>query len=204
MNEADKLARAGRTTIEGQEILSKCWGTLSRYSIDYMRKDGTHQYLKREVYDRGDGAAILLYNTVQNTVILTRQMRFPVFLRDNDGDFIEVCAGMLDGEGPVEAIRREAEEETGISLDHVEEIAALYTSPGAVTERLHLFIGSYTGAMRTGPGGGLLHEGEEIAVLELPFPEAMAMIADGRIADAKTVVLLQHVALKGLCVLNPD
>lgn len=199
MNEADKLARAGRTTIEGREILSKNWGTLSRYSLDYMRQDGTHQHLKREVYDRGDGAAILLYNTDQNTVILTRQMRFPVFLRDNEGDLIEVCAGMLDGEAPAEAIRREAEEETGISLDHVEEIAALYTSPGAVTERLHLFVGAYTGVMRTGPGGGLLHEGEEIAVLELPFPEAMAMIADGRIADAKTVVLLQHAALRGLC-----
>ncbi len=171
MNEADKLARAGRTTIEGREILSKNWGTLSRYSVDYMRKDGAHQHLKREVYDRGDGAAILLYNTDQNTVILTRQMRFPVFLRDNEGDLIEVCAGMLDGEAPAEAIRREAEEETGINLDHVEEIAALYTSPGAVTERLHLFVGAYTGAMRTGPGGGLLHEARKSPCWNYPFPK---------------------------------
>jgi len=204
MSRKDAEMDARRITLGKKEVLSDHWGTLSRYSFEYSRRDGTLQHLTREVYDRGDGAAILLYNTTQNTVILTRQMRFPVFLRDGQGDLIECCAGMLDGEDPEVAIRREAEEETGIAVKDIEEVAAVYMSPGAVTERLHLFIGAYTGAMRIGAGGGLAQEGEEITVLELPFPEAMSMIPDGRIADAKTIILLQQVALKGLCTLSPS
>jgi 8-oxo-dGTP pyrophosphatase MutT (NUDIX family) len=68
-------------------------------------------------------------------------------------------------------------------------------SPGAITEKLHFFVAEYQPSMRIGEGGGIAAEGEEIEVLELPIDQAMAMIGDGRIADAKTIMLLQYAAL---------
>ncbi|GAB6855739.1 NUDIX domain-containing protein [Asaia astilbis] len=203
MSHSNPEQGASRVAVKARETLSDFWGTLWCYTFEFLRRDGTRQLLKREVYDRGDGAAILLYNTQDNTVILTGQMRLPVFLAEGEGDLIEACAGLLDGEDPAAAIRREAEEEAGVSVKSVREIMTVYTSPGSVSERLHLFVGAYTKDMRTGAGGGLVQEGEEIAVLELPFLQAMTMIDDGRIKDAKTIILLQHAALKGLCSLAP-
>ena len=68
-------------------------------------------------------------------------------------------------------------------------------SPGSVTEKLHFFVAEYDPSMRIGAGGGLADEGEDIEVLELSIEEALAMIADGRIVDAKTIMLLQYAAL---------
>ena len=68
-------------------------------------------------------------------------------------------------------------------------------SPGSVTEKLHFFVAEYDPAMRVGSGGGLADEGEDIEVLELPIDSALAMISDGRIVDAKTIMLLQYAAL---------
>ena len=68
-------------------------------------------------------------------------------------------------------------------------------SPGSVTEKLHFFVAEYDPSMRVGSGGGLAGEGEDIEVLEPSIDEALAMIADGRIVDAKTVMLLQYAAL---------
>jgi 8-oxo-dGTP pyrophosphatase MutT (NUDIX family) len=68
-------------------------------------------------------------------------------------------------------------------------------TPGAVTEKLHFFVAEYDPSMRIHDGGGLADEGEDIEVLELPIDSALAMIADGRIVDAKTIMLLQYAAL---------
>jgi hypothetical protein len=57
------------------------------------------------------------------------------------------------------------------------------------------FVGTYDAAARVSPGGGLIHEGEDIEIVELNLDEALAMISDGRIIDAKTIMLLQHLAL---------
>ena len=70
-------------------------------------------------------------------------------------------------------------------------------SPGSVTERLHFYAAPYTPAHRTTAGGGLADDGEDITVVELAFTEALEMTYDGRIADAKTVMLLQWAALRG-------
>src|SRR5204862_150827 len=80
-------------------------------------------------------------------------------------------------------IRAEAEEETGYRLRHVRKVFEAFMSPGAVTEKLHFFVAEYDPSMRIGDGGGIAEEGEDIEVLELPIDQALAMIADGRIAD---------------------
>ena len=114
-------------------------------------------------------------------------------------DLIEACAGLLDERDAISAIRQEAEEETGVTVKEVTKIGEFYMSPGSVTERLHFFVAPFVNGMRTGRGGGVRHEGEDIHVLEVPFREALEMIEDGRIIDAKTIILIQHAALKGLC-----
>jgi GDP-mannose pyrophosphatase NudK len=188
-----------RVVVRDREILADDWGVLTKYHITFLRKDGTPQELTRETYDRGHGAVILLYNTEANSVLLTRQFRFPAFIAGRTADLIEAPAGLLDERDPVAAILKETEEEAGVTVLNVTKIGEIYMSPGSVTERLHFFVAPFTSAMRSGAGGGNIDEGEEINVIELPFPEALRMIDEGEIVDAKTIILLQHAALKGLC-----
>lgn len=183
-------------TITKSEVLSDNWYVLKKITYDYSKADGTKSTLTREVYDRGNGAVILLYNTKQQTVILTKQFRLPTFLNGNEtGMLIEACAGLLEIENPEECIKRETEEETGYQLHAVKKVFEAYMSPGAVTEILHFFIAEYTPEMKISEGGGLLHEEENIEVIECSIEEAMSKIETGEIKDAKTILLLQYVKL---------
>ncbi|GAA0506050.1 hypothetical protein Ade02nite_90980 [Paractinoplanes deccanensis] len=181
------------------ELVATAWHVLRRTTFDYRHRDGRWTREQRETYDRGDGATILLYNTARRTVLLSRQFRYPAYVNGHpDGMLIETAAGLLDDDDPASAIRREASEELGVAVGALEPVFAVWMSPGSVTERLHFYAAPYTGADRVGPGGGVAGEGEDIEVVELGFDEALAMIGDGRIADAKTVMLLQWAALKGI------
>src|SRR5882757_7589000 len=174
------------------EVLSDNWYTLRKVTFDYERKDGSWQTQSREAYDRGNGAAILLYHPQEKKVILTRQFRLPTFVNGNvSGMLIEACAGLLDEDGPEDAIRRETEEETGYKIAGVRKIFEAYMSPGSVTEMLHFFVAEYTRSMKVNDGGGV-DEGEDIEVLELDADRAMGMIDSGETLDAKTIMLLQY------------
>ncbi len=180
-----------RVRIEDITVLSDNWYVLRKVTFGWLRSDGTWQHGTREAYDRGNGAAILLYDLARRTVVLTRQFRMPAFLNGYRQMLIEAAAGLLDDASPEERIRAEAEEETGYRVHEVRKVFELFMSPGSVTEKLHLFVAAYAPKDRAGTGGGIAGEGEDIEVLELAFDEAMAMVADGRICDAKTVILLQ-------------
>ena len=181
------------------KLLSDNWYVLNKVTFDYQKKDGKVESHIREVYDRGNGAAILLYNSDKKTVILTRQFRLPTYLNGNKtGMMIEVCAGLLDQDNPEEAVIRETEEETGYRLTKVQKVIETYMSPGSVTEILYLFVGEYDETMKVNDGGGLDAEQENIEVLEYTFDEAYAMFESGEITDAKTIMLLQHAKIKGL------
>ncbi|MCX4965219.1 NUDIX domain-containing protein [Streptomyces sp. NBC_00654] len=180
------------------EVLSCDWYVLRRSTFDYQHSDGHWSREQRETYDRGDGATILLYDADRRTVLLTRQFRLPAYVNGHpDGMLLETAAGLLDGDSPEEAIRREAAEETGHTVGAAERVFDVYMSPGSVTERLHFFAAPYTPATATGGGGGIAAEGEDISTVELPFARALTMIRDGSIADAKTIMLLQWAALDG-------
>jgi GDP-mannose pyrophosphatase NudK len=188
-----------KITIQKTELLSDNWYLLNKVTYDYQKEDNTIETHIREVYDRGNGAAILLYNTIQKTVILTRQFRLPSYLNGNKtGMMIEVCAGLLDKDHPEQCIIRETEEETGYRLSTVHKVFETYMSPGAVTEILYLFVGEYDATMKVNEGGGLDAEQENIEVLEYTFDEAFAMIQTGEIKDAKTIMLLQYAKINNL------
>jgi len=185
--------------IKKTELLSDNWYVLNKVTFDYQKKDDSWVTQKREVYDRGNGAAILLYNTEKKTVILTRQFRLPTYLNGNKtGMMIEVCAGLLDQDNPEQCIIRETEEETGYRLKTVHKVMETYMSPGAVTEILYLFVGQYDDSMKVNDGGGVEHEEENIDVMEMSYDEAYAMIESGQIKDAKTIILLQHAKINKL------
>ncbi|WP_395049885.1 GDP-mannose pyrophosphatase NudK [Flavobacterium sp.] len=179
--------------IQQTDLLSDNWYILNKVTYDYQKEDNPIETHIREVYDRGNGAAILLYNSAKKTVILTRQFRMPTYLNGNaSGMMIEVCAGLLDKDHPEQCIIRETEEETGYRLSTVHKVFETYMSPGAVTEILYLFVGEYDATMKVNEGGGIDTEQENIEVLEYTFDEAFAMIENGEIKDAKTIMLLQY------------
>jgi nudix-type nucleoside diphosphatase (YffH/AdpP family) len=184
-----------RIRIHKVETLSHDWFLLQKTTFDYRRSDGSWQRQTRETYDRGHGATILLYNLERRTVVLVRQFRFPTWGDGHDGFLIEAAAGLLDKASPEERIKAEVEEETGYRISEVRKVFEAFMSPGSVTERLYFFVAEYDAASRAGDGGGIEEEGEDIEVLELDMDEAMRMMADGRIADGKTIMLLQYAAL---------
>jgi nudix-type nucleoside diphosphatase (YffH/AdpP family) len=181
------------------ELLSNYYYILKKVTFDYKLRNGKWVTQIRECYDRGDGAGILLYNKQKGTVVLPRQFRMPTFLNDNKSGFlVEICAGMLDKDNPEACIIRETEEEVGYRLKTVKKVFEAYASPGVLTEKMHFFIGEYTDAMKVHEGGGLESEHEDIEVLELPFTEAVSMLNNGQIHDARTIILLQYAQIHKL------
>ncbi len=182
-----------RVRFKNTKILSDNWYTLKKVDFDYQLDNGNWQNQKREVYDRGNGAAVLLYNTKENKVLLTKQFRMPAYLNKHpDGMLVEACAGLLDELDPETAIIKEIEEETGYRVPAVKKVFEAYMSPGAVTEILYYFIAPYDESMKISEGGGNPEETENIEVLELDFKEAIHMMATGEIKDGKTMLLLQY------------
>ncbi|MGP8123292.1 MAG: GDP-mannose pyrophosphatase [Xanthobacteraceae bacterium] len=189
------MSLSERIRIHAVRLLSDNWATLKTTTFEWRRSDGAWQLQHRETFDRGNGATLLPYNLDTRSVVLTRQFRYPTYVNGYDELMIEALAGKLEGAAPEPRIRAEAEEETGYRLGAIRKVFEAFMSPGSVTEKLYFYVAEYDPSMRVGAGGGVAHEGEDIEVLELSFDEALAMIADGRIVDAKTIMLLQYAAL---------
>jgi nudix-type nucleoside diphosphatase (YffH/AdpP family) len=183
-----------------ERILSDNWGRLQSVTFEIKRRNGEPQQHTQEMYDVGDGAAILLYNRDQGTVILNHQFRLvTVYNKNPGGMLVEVCAGKVeDGLSPEATVQKEALEETGYNVTDIKLVTKLYMSPGSFTELLYFYVGCYRPSDRPGHGGGNEDEGEDIEINEVPFSKAMEMVATGEIKDAKTVILLQYAKLNGL------
>ncbi|MCX5545200.1 NUDIX domain-containing protein [Paraburkholderia sp. CNPSo 3076] len=179
-------------------VLSDDWYVLRKVTFDFLRSNGAWQRQSRETYDRGNGATILLHDPRSGNVVLTRQFRMPTFVNGHDGMMIEAPGGLLDDAAPDERIRAEVEEETGYRVRNLRKVFEAYMSPGSVTEKLYFYLGEYDPAERPGAGGGVEEEGEDLEVVEVPLGEALRMIERGEIVDGKTIMLLQHAALRRL------
>src|SRR3954447_21890251 len=180
--------------IEHTKILAHEKGKLTLVTFRQHRRDGQWQQRKREIYDNGNAATILPYDPERKTVLLTRQLRLPVYLQDGLERTIEACAGKLDGEKAETRIIKEMEEELGYRIAKVERLFALYVSPAAVAEKIEFFTCTYSAADKVSDGGGLADEGEDIEVIETTLQQAAAMVASGEIIDAKTVILIQYLS----------
>ena len=187
---------SGRVKLHDLKILSGNYYTLRMASFDFRRADGTWQHQERESYDIGDAAAVLPFDKTRGKVLLIKQFRWPVFEWGQKQLLIEVIAGKLDGDTPVDCIHKEAMEEAGVTLSDPRLVTNCFVSPGAVKERVALFLASYDSTAPRAKGGGHEDEGEDIAVLEMSLAEAMAMIVRGEIVDMKTIALLQAAKLE--------
>ena len=188
-----------RVKIKRTEVLSDNWYQLNKITFDYLRNDGTWQTQIRESYDRGNGAAVFMYNKQTKNIILIKQFRLPSYLNGNkNGLLIETCAGLLDDDNPETCIKKEILEETGYKINNVSKVFEAYMTPGAVTEQIHYFIAEYTDNMKTDKGGGLISEEEDIEVLEMPFTKAVDLLNKGAIKDAKTMLLIQYAMIHHL------
>lgn len=187
-----------KVRIRSDDLLSDFWGKLRKVSFDFIRRDGTVERQVREVYDHGDGAAVLPVDPQRNTVLLVRQFRMPAYLNGHEGYLIEACAGIVDDGDPAATVRKEAEEELGYRLIRVDRVFEAFMSPGTMTERITCFTAPYSPGDRVSGGGGSAHEGEDIEVIELLLSRALDMVDSGEIVDAKTILLLQHARLVNL------
>lgn len=185
-----------RIRIRTVEVLSDEWATLKKTAFDYRRRDGRWETQVRQTYDRGHGAAILPYDRERGTVLLVRQFRYPAYVTGHTEPLLEACAGLLDADDPETCIRKEAEEELGYRLGRIRFLFAPFMSPGSVTERLYFYAADYTAADRISEGGGSPDEGEDIEVVEMDLGDAAKAVADGRIQDAKAILLIQHLLLE--------
>lgn len=194
MNNNRPVPRADSKRIRVQErsTLSDRWARLEQVKFDYQRSDGTWQTQQREIYHRGHGAAVLLFNRDKRTIVLIRQFRFPAWEEGDDGFLLEVPAGVIETDDPFDTIRRETEEETGFIIDSPEYLFKAYCTPGSVTEQIHYFAASYDSERRVSAGGGLAQEGEDIEVLEVTLADAMRWITEGQVIDAKTILLILY------------
>src|SRR5947199_10148851 len=177
--------------IDDTKTLAHQKGKLTLVTFHQRRRDGQWQQRKREIYDSGNSAVVLPYDPERRTVLLTRQLRLPIYLQDRFVHTIEACAGKLDGENAKTRIIKEMEEELGYRVKAVERLFALYSSPGSFAEKVEYFTCRYSPADKVSSGGGLADEGEDIEVIETMLEQASAMISSGEIIDAKTVILIQ-------------
>jgi GDP-mannose pyrophosphatase NudK len=177
--------------INGMQTLAYQRGKLALVTFEQRTPSGQWWERTREIYENGNSATILPYDPQRRTVLLTRQLRLPMYLQDGLVSSIEACAGKLDGETAKRRIIKEMEEELGYRIAQVERLFELYVSPAAIMEKIAFFTCAYSPADKVSEGGGLPEEGEDIEVIETTLEQAAAMIAAGEIVDAKTVILVQ-------------
>ncbi len=174
-----------------EKTIYQGWATLKEYFIDYTSSRGETSTLKREIFDSGDGAAVLMYDNSRRKILLIRQYRIVAQLGgDGDGWLTECCAGMLDKLDPETAIIKEIEEETGYRISKVAYLFAAYASPGAHMEKIYFYTAEYNPSMKISEGGGLSDEHEDIEIIEVDYADIEDLIYSGKVIDQKTIVLL--------------
>lgn len=185
-----------KAIITGKELLAQFRFPLYKYNVQLNKSDGTQETHTREIYQRSNSVAILLYNLERKTVILTLQFRLPVFLSGIlNGRIIEAPAGTIENESDYQAIIRETQEETGYKILKPVKIAECFVSPGSCAEKISLFIAEYQQTDKHSAGGGLKEEGEDIEICELLFETLRVNMMNGEIYDAKTLILLQYLEI---------
>ena len=179
----------------GSEVVYDGCFRLDRYRLRHRQfAGGLGPVLTREILERGRVAAVLPVDPARDRVVLIEQFRPGAWAAGRDPWLLECVAGIIEpGETPEEMARREAREEAGCTVTDLVPIASFLTSPGASTETVRLFCGRVDSK---GAGGlhGLAGEGEDIRVRVMPVEDAVALLDEGRIVNAKTIIALQWLA----------
>lgn len=157
---------------------------------------GWSKEITRELFDRGHAAAVLPYDAARDEVILIEQFRVGAMYGEGSPWLLEVVAGIVEeGESEEEVVRREAQEEAGLTLNALTRVMSYFPSPGGCGERITLFVGEVD-ATEAAEHAGLACESEDIRVHRVPREQAMQWLAEGKLDNASTIIALQWLALQ--------
>lgn len=193
------LPASFRTKVEiiARTSLYDSWIKLTNLKLGFKSSRGEDMVIEREIHDHGSAACILPVDRQRRLALLVRQVRAPlVYNGEKDPMLLEVAAGLIDeGEEAAQTALREGEEELGYRLHDPTHVTTFYSSPGSLTERVEAYIASYGLYDKVSEGGGLAHEGEDVIVEEIALDELGEAVLQGKIRDAKTIILIQHLML---------
>lgn len=162
--------------------------------VTYDTFDGKEITTERLAFERGDSVAILLIEKETQSVLLTKQFRYPS-CKNNDGWLLEIPAGSLEeNENPADCVVREVMEELGYKIENPKHITTFYASPGSSTEQMFFFFSEVSQKDKTEKGGGVVDENEDIQMVKIPVTEIASKISE--LKDAKTILALQWYLLK--------
>jgi nudix-type nucleoside diphosphatase (YffH/AdpP family) len=180
-----------RVVIERRERVYDGFFKLDETHLSYERFDGTmSEPVSRLALERGDSAAVLLYQPESRQIVLVNQFRYPTYEK-GPGWIVEALAGVVDpGEDPEDAARREVLEESGYAIRDLVHLSTFYVSPGGSSERIFLYLAEIAESDKVTEGGGRVIEGEDIVSVELSLADALAQVRSGVIVDAKTIVAI--------------
>jgi nudix-type nucleoside diphosphatase (YffH/AdpP family) len=167
------------------------------FDVHHARFDGARSAtLHREVFVAVDAALVLLYDPSRDMVLLVEQLRMgPLMRHDPNPWMLEPVAGIVDArETPVQAAHREALEEAGVTITHLEPISEFYASPGSSTDYFYTYIGLCDLPQTDPYFGGLADENEDIRLHPLSFDDALALADSGEIQVGPLVLMLNWLA----------
>lgn len=179
-----------------KETLYKGFFELNLYSFTHKLYSGEEsEVVKREVFERGHAVAVLPYDPIREELVLIEQIRFPALETNDNPWLIEVVAGIVEpGEELEDVCHREAQEEAGIALTNLTKISSYLASPGACTERIHLYVAQVDATSAQGIHG-LDSEAEDIKVLTVSLSQAKAWLDNGKIDNSTCIIALQWLFL---------
>ncbi|MFW6077315.1 MAG: NUDIX domain-containing protein, partial [Hyphomicrobiales bacterium] len=149
--------------------------------------------ITREIEDHGEAACVLPYDPDARRAMLVRQLRAPVLYTARRETTLEVIAGIVEAEDPAACAVREAMEETGVTLEHVEPVTVAWTMPGISTERLHFFLAHYRAGA---PLAARSAEDEDVEVVDVALDDLARLADSGELDDLKTLFLVQTLRLR--------
>ncbi len=182
-----------------QQVMYDGFFRLKTYTVQHrLFAGGWSAVLTRELFQRGNCVAVLLYDPDTDKIVIIEQFRMgPIGQPEGQKRawLLEIVAGAIEiGETAREVAFRESEEEAGCTVKEMHLINEFYTSPGGTSERISLFYGRID-ANNIGGIHGLQNEHEDILVSTVCFDEAYQMVQDGRIESAIPIIAIQWLAL---------
>ncbi|MEP1552600.1 MAG: ADP-ribose diphosphatase [Paraglaciecola sp.] len=207
INQESKLSTLQFST-EDVEIVKKeslFEGFFKMVKYDFKHKlyeGGWSKVIEREVFERGNAVAVLLYDAMLEEFVMIEQFRIGALSNPQSPWLLEVVAGIIDpDETPENVCRREALEEAGVTIKKITPALNYLPSPGGCTERLHLFVGEVD-ASQAGGVHGLEYESEDILVHRVSVVDAMAWLEEGKIDNSATIIVLQWFAMNKQKILD--
>ncbi|MFT7614873.1 MAG: nudix-type nucleoside diphosphatase (YffH/AdpP family) [Parvicellaceae bacterium] len=171
-----------------EELIYNGFFKFTKLKVEFDKYSGEKGIKNVEMFERGDSASIVLYETDTKSLLFTEQFRYPTTKNDS-GWLMELVAGKIEeGESPESSTRREIEEEIGYTVSSIENIGIYYLSPGGTSERIHLFYAEVKTTDKTIQGGGKFEESEDIKLIKIKVENLNDFVESKEIKDAKTMI----------------